>query len=96
MGPPGVARRGSAKGKLVTEGIGAFLLVLTIRTRGRGRALWAPVAIGSVLAAIVYMGWHVSGVHHNPAVTLARPPAGAVQLLLVEFLVAFASSASWS
>jgi aquaporin Z len=31
----------------------------------------APLAIGSVLMAMVYMGGHISGAHYNPAVSLA-------------------------
>ena len=32
---------------------------------------WAPVAIGTVLAVMVFAGGHVSGGHYNPAVSLA-------------------------
>jgi aquaporin Z len=31
----------------------------------------APIAIGSVLMAMVYMGGHISGAHYNPAVSVA-------------------------
>lgn len=31
----------------------------------------APLAIGLVLAALVYAGGHISGAHYNPAVSLA-------------------------
>ena len=58
-------------GKLVTEGIGTFFLVLTIGLTVLGGLPWAPVAIGSALMVMVYMGGHVSGAHYNPAVTLA-------------------------
>ena len=47
------------------EFIGAFFLVLTIALSG------SPIAIGFVLAALVYMGGAISGGHYNPAVTLA-------------------------
>jgi aquaporin Z len=33
--------------------------------------LWAPLAIGSALAVMVFAGGHVSGGHYNPAVSLA-------------------------
>ena len=61
--------------KLVIEGIGAFFLVLTVGmtvlgTEGPAAAL-APLAIGSALMVMVYMGGHISGGHYNPAVTLA-------------------------
>ena len=57
------------RGKLATEGIGTFFLVLVIGLAGS--APWGPVAIASGLAALVYMGREVSGAHYNPAVTLA-------------------------
>lgn len=57
--------------KLLTESIGTFFLVLTIGLAVIGRVEVAPLAIGSVLMAMVYMGGHVSGAHYNPAVTLA-------------------------
>ncbi|MBI2443460.1 MAG: aquaporin [Candidatus Levybacteria bacterium] len=51
--------------KYIIEGIGAFFLVLTIGFSAN------PLAIGFVLAAMVYMGGYISGGHYNPAVTLA-------------------------
>lgn len=51
--------------KLVIEFIGTFFLVLTVALTGN------PLAIGGVLAALVYMGGYISGGHYNPAVTLA-------------------------
>ena len=63
--------------RYVTEFIGAFFLVLTIGfTAVQGVAL-APLAIGSILMVMVYMGGHVSGGHYNPAVTLAAWIRGA-------------------
>ena len=55
----------------VTEFIGTFFLVLTIGLTVVGGTDFAPLAIGSVLMVMVYMGGHVSGAHYNPAVTLA-------------------------
>lgn len=52
--------------KHLVEFIGAFFLVLTI-----GLTDGNPLAIGGVLAAMVYMGGYISGGHYNPAVTLA-------------------------
>lgn len=57
--------------KLLTEFVGTFFLVLTIGLTVLIGTEFAPVAIGVVLAALVYMGGHVSGAHYNPAVTLA-------------------------
>src|SRR4051794_22354992 len=60
----------------VTEMIGTFFLVLTIGLVIKGGKtdepfVLAPLAIGSALMVMVYMGGHVSGAHYNPAVTLA-------------------------
>jgi aquaporin Z len=57
--------------KLLTEFIGTFFLVLTIGLSVLIETDFAPLAIGGVLVALVYMGGHVSGAHYNPAVTLA-------------------------
>ncbi len=60
--------------KYVYEFIGAFFLVLTIGMTvlgPNGAGPLAPLAIGSVLAVMVYAGGHVSGGHYNPAVTFA-------------------------
>jgi aquaporin Z len=60
----------------LTEFIGTFFLVLTIGLVIKGGKtdepfLLAPMAIGSALMIMVYMGGHVSGGHYNPAVSLA-------------------------
>lgn len=60
--------------KYVYEFIGTFFLVLTVGMTVLGphdAALFAPLAIGSVLAVMVFAGGHVSGGHYNPAVSLA-------------------------
>lgn len=57
--------------KLVTEFIGTFFLVLTIGLTVLIGTDFAPIAIGGVLVAMIYMGGHISGAHYNPAVTLA-------------------------
>lgn len=60
--------------KFAVEGIGAFVLVLTIGMTvmkpGEAGPL-APVAIGAALTAMVFAGGHISGAHYNPAVTVA-------------------------
>ncbi len=64
--------------KYLAEFIGTFFLVLTIGvTVTKGNAL-APVAIGGVLAVMIYAGGHISGAHFNPAVTLAAFIRGAI------------------
>lgn len=60
--------------KYVYEFIGTFFLVLTIGMvviNPGAAAPLAPLAIGSVLAVMIYAGGHVSGGHYNPAVSLA-------------------------
>lgn len=59
------------KRNLVTEFIGTFFLTLTVCATVLAGAPLAPLAIGSVLMVMVYMGGHISGAHYNPAVTLA-------------------------
>jgi aquaporin Z len=58
--------------KYLVEFIGTFFLVFTIGmtviTPGAGDM--APLAIGSVLAVMIFAGGHVSGGHFNPAVTI--------------------------
>jgi aquaporin Z len=57
--------------KYTTEFIGTFFLVFAIVTSVLGGSQLAPLAIGVVLAAMVFAGGHISGAHYNPAVTLA-------------------------
>ncbi|MEL6251940.1 MAG: aquaporin [Bacteroidota bacterium] len=57
--------------KYLTEFLGTFFLVLTIGLAVGSGTAFAPIAIGSALMIMVYMGGHISGAHYNPAVTLA-------------------------
>ena len=57
--------------KLLTEFIGTFFVVLTLGLTVLGATPLAPLAIGSALMVMVYMGGHISGGHYNPAVSLA-------------------------
>lgn len=61
--------------KFVIEFVGTFFLVLTIGLNvinaSPESAVFAPIAIGTVLAVMIFAGGHVSGGHYNPAVTLA-------------------------
>jgi aquaporin Z len=59
--------------KYLVEFIGTFFLVFTVGSVviPPGVGLFAPVAIGATLMAMMYAGAHVSGGHFNPAVTLA-------------------------
>ena len=72
--------------RYLAEFVGTFFLVatigLTVMDPG-GAGNLAPLAIGSVLMAMVFAGGHVSGAHYNPAVTIAvflrgKCPAGDV------------------
>ena len=56
--------------RYLTEFAGTFFLVLTIGLTVVREVSVAPFAIGSVLAAFVYMGVHISGAHYNPAIGL--------------------------
>lgn len=64
--------------KLLTEFIGTFFLVLTIGLTVTSGSQFAPIAIGTSLMIMVYMGGHVSGGHYNPAVSLAALMRGAL------------------
>ena len=57
--------------KYIVEFIGTFFLVLTIGCTVLGGSPLAPIAIGTVLAVMIFAGGHISGGHFNPAVTLA-------------------------
>lgn len=57
-------------GRLLTELVGSFVFMIVIALSGSAGPL-APVAIGLALAAMVYMGGHVSGAHYNPNVSFA-------------------------
>lgn len=58
--------------KYLTELIGTFFLVLTVGCTVIGGApgVIPPLAIGSVLAVMIFAGGHISGGHYNPAVTI--------------------------
>lgn len=63
----------SLPGRCFLEFVGTFFLGLVIATAAvGGMALdLAPVAIGAVLTALIYMAGPHSGAHFNPAVTVA-------------------------
>jgi len=70
--------------KYVYEFIGTFFLVFTVGMTviNTGNvAMLAPLAIGAVLAALVYSGGHVSGAHYNPAVSLSAFIRGSLSFL---------------
>jgi len=57
--------------RYATEFAGTFFLVFTVCNTVLAKADLAPLAIGAVLAAMVFAGGHISGAHYNPAVTVA-------------------------
>lgn len=57
--------------RYATEFTGTLFLVLTIGLTAVQDVVPAPVAVGAVLTALVYMGGHVSGAHYHPAVSIA-------------------------
>ena len=59
--------------RYVIEFFGTFFLVFTVGmvSIDPGAGAFAPLAIGLVIAVMVYAGGHISGGHYNPAVTLA-------------------------
>lgn len=60
--------------KYLYEFIGTFFLVLTVGMtvlEPNSAGMMAPLAIGSVLAVMVFAGGHISGGHYNPAVSFA-------------------------
>lgn len=63
---------------LLTEFIGTFFLVLTVGLTVVAQSPFAPLAIGSALMIMVYMGGHLSGGHYNPAVSLSVMMRGAL------------------
>ena len=54
--------------KLLTEFAGTFIFLAVIALSGP-TGPFAPIAIGSALMVMVYMGGHVSGGHYNPVVS---------------------------
>ncbi|GAB5354632.1 hypothetical protein AAMO2058_000135400 [Amorphochlora amoebiformis] len=55
----------------VIEFVGTFFIGLTISLSIASLTLWGPLAYGSVLLALAFVGGQVSGAHYNPAVTFA-------------------------
>src|SRR3989442_12255688 len=66
--------------KLVTEFVGTFIFLSAIALSGAAGPL-APLAIGSALMVMVYMGGHISGGHFNPAVSFGAFLRGAIDAI---------------
>lgn len=67
--------------RYATEFIGTFFLVFTVCAVSLSGPSLAPLAIGAVLAAMVFAGGHISGGHYNPAVSLAAYIRGRLGLI---------------
>lgn len=86
--------------KYLMEFIGTFFLVFTVGMTviDPGAGSFAPIAIGFVLAVMIFAGGHVSGGHYNPAVTfgvllrgkIAR--ADAIMYWLAQVLAGFVAA----
>lgn len=87
--------------KAVYEFIGTFFLVFTVGMtvlNPHSAGVLAPLAIGSILAVMVYAGGHISGGHYNPAVSLAvflrgKLPIGDLGVYWIAQLLAGAGAA---
>lgn len=69
--------------KYIYEFIGTFFLVFTVGmtvVAPNSAGMMAPLAIGSVLAVMVFAGGHVSGGHYNPAVSFSVFLSGKLSL----------------
>lgn len=70
----------------LTEAVGAFFLTLVIAL---STGSVAPIAIGAILIAMVYMGGAISGGHYNPAVTIAVLVRGSIEkVVAMKYIVA--------
>jgi len=84
---------------LTTEFIGCFAFVFTVSlnvgfantsvTVAAGSSTWDPIAIGSILMVLIFMGGHISGGHYNPAVTLGVFLRGKISKGLAFWYVVF-------
>lgn len=79
--------------KYVYEFIGTFFLVtvigMVVIEPGAAALGFAPLAIGTVLAVMIFAGGHVSGGHYNPAVSLAVFLRGDKQTFTVTDMVIY-------
>lgn len=86
--------------KYIYEFIGTFFLILTVGMtvlNPNSAEAFAPLAIGLILAALIFCGGHLSGGHYNPAVSLAVFLRGKLPLkdfwlyILFQFVAAVAA-----
>ncbi len=85
--------------KYLYEFIGTFFLVFTVGMTVMNPdsvGNFAPLAIGSVLAVMIFAGGYVSGGHYNPAVSLAVAIRGGLSSkdLIAYWIVQFLAGAA--
>jgi aquaporin Z len=75
--------------RYITEFIGTFFLLLTICMVAYSKvsADLQPLAVGTMLIALIYAGGHISQAHFNPAVTLAFLLRGKIDLKNAGFYI---------
>lgn len=85
--------------KYLYEFIGTFFLVFTVgMTLFNSSATLAPLAIGAVLAALVFAGGYVCSAHYNPAISLAAfltcklSLSDLLRYIIVQVVAAFVAS----
>ena len=87
--------------KYLVEFIGTFFLVATIGftvLKPGDAGAMAPLAIASVLTAMIFAGGYISGAHYNPAVTIAVclrgkcPPSDVIPYMLSQSIGAAAAA----
>ncbi|MEM6792653.1 MAG: aquaporin [Acidobacteriota bacterium] len=61
------------RAKFIAELVGTFFLALTVvlTVSPEGAGSLAPIAVGLLLAGVIFAGGHLSAAHYNPAITLA-------------------------
>mmetsp|Transcript_43962 Transcript_43962/g.73258 ORF Transcript_43962/g.73258 Transcript_43962/m.73258 type:complete len:615 (+) Transcript_43962:174-2018(+) len=65
----------------VLEFVGTMFIGLTISLSEGSLSLWGPLAYGSVLLALSFVGAQISGAHYNPAVTIAMYVCGKIRII---------------
>lgn len=70
--PPQLSAHLKMVAPYLVEFTGTLFLTLVVSLTGKSTVTGqAPIAIGLMLAAMIYMGGHVSGANYNPAVSMA-------------------------